>query len=187
MGIENINMDSPYISLDEAIAGKDIPDDIHRTLSLFTVPYVSFDDIEAVKYGQLVMHSALAEEVRAIFEELVRLRFPIARIIPVRFYDWDDDASMEANNTSAFNYRKKPEKDELSNHSYGWALDINPRLNPFISRSNTVYPSGAVYDLTRPGTITPDGPVVHLFKSRGWIWGGDWIEVKDYQHFEKPM
>ncbi|WP_200805027.1 M15 family metallopeptidase [Succinivibrio dextrinosolvens] len=24
-----------------------------------------------------------------------------------------------------------------------------------------------------------------LFTAHGFLWGGDWISVKDYQHFEK--
>ena len=25
-----------------------------------------------------------------------------------------------------------------------------------------------------------------LFKRHGFVWGGDWRSLKDYQHFEKP-
>ncbi len=27
--------------------------------------------------------------------------------------------------------------------------------------------------------------VVNFFKSKGWIWGGDWTSFKDYPHFQK--
>jgi len=26
---------------------------------------------------------------------------------------------------------------------------------------------------------------VDIFKKYGWIWGGDWRTLKDFQHFEK--
>lgn len=177
--------DSPYQSLEEAIAGKEIPDYIREKLCLVDLTYLSFDG--CLHAGHMVLHTEVADEVRWAFTKMLSMRFPIEKVIPVHAYDWSDDASMADNNSSAFNYRLKPEKDEPSEHSFGWALDINPVLNPFISRSNTVYPPGAVLDPSRPGTLTGNHPAVLLFKSMGWTWGGDWIEVKDYQHFERPI
>lgn len=37
----------------------------------------------------------------------------------------NDNKSMSANNTSAFNYRVISGTKKLSNHSYGLAIDIN--------------------------------------------------------------
>lgn len=39
---------------------------------------------------------------------------------------WDDDLSMIANNTSAFNYQLKTGGTTLSNHATGTAIDITP-------------------------------------------------------------
>ena len=169
------------MSLDEALAGKKIPNEIKNSLVLVTIPFFRFD--REVREGQLVVHTDVAEETLEIFEKLLEMRFPIAHITPVAAYGWDDNASMAANNTSAFNYRVIFGTDRLSNHSYGRAIDINPVQNPYTQRDGVIVPHGAQYDLTRPGTITTD--MASLFKSYGWEWGGDWRERKDWQHFEK--
>ncbi len=169
------------MSLDEALAGKDIPKDIKDSLTLVTVPYVSFD--AEILEGQLVVHAELTEDVQRIFAVLCGMRFPIERMLPIVAYEWDDNASMEANNSSAFNYRFIAGTDRLSNHSFGRALDINPMQNPYTQYDGTVVPSGARYDPAQPGTVTQE--VAAVFKSRGWVWGGDWDGHTDWQHFEK--
>jgi len=170
------------MSLEEALTGKEIPDDIREVLALIPVPFFSFDG--EVREGQLVVHRELEKEVQDIFKKLVDTRFPIKQIAPVVAYGWDDDASMADNNTSAFNYRVIFNTDRLSNHSYGRAIDINPLQNPYVLSDGTVMPKGAHYDLLQPGTITAE--VADLFRLRGWSWGGDWKDRKDWQHFEKP-
>ncbi len=170
------------MTLDETLAGKEIPEDIKKDLLLVTIPYLSFDN--AVQQGHLVVHANVAEEVQNIFKKLSEIRFPIARIIPTHVYEWDDNASMAANNTSAFNYRVIFGTNRLSNHSYGRAIDINPMQNPYTQHNGVIVPSGARHDPTQQGTITVE--IASLFKSFGWQWGGDWQERKDWQHFEKP-
>ncbi|HYE23369.1 MAG TPA: M15 family metallopeptidase [Candidatus Paceibacterota bacterium] len=173
------------MTLDELLHGIDVPENIRSSLAVVTVPYYSFSGEN--RTGTLVVHADLAEEVRVIFAELYALRFPIERIVPLHKYGWSDDRSMEDNNTSAFNYRLIIATDRLSNHSYGRAIDINPRTNPYHARDGKVYPAGAVYDPDAHGAITATGPVVALFNRHGWDWGGDWTSVRDYQHFEKPL
>ena len=58
-------------------------------------------------------------------------------------YDGDDDASMEANNTSAFNDRNVVGTQSLSMHAYGAAIDINPVQNPAYDRVNGMRAAGA--------------------------------------------
>lgn len=170
------------MTLDEALAGKEIPNEIKNGLALVDVYYFSFSG--EVYKGQLVVHTEVADEVIEIFKKLLEMKFPIQQIIPIVAFNWDDDASMAANNTSAFNYRVIWKTDRLSNHSYGRAVDINPVQNPYYWSDDIVMPSGAHYDPTKSGTITPE--VVLLFKSYCWEWGGNWTKRKDYQHFEKP-
>jgi hypothetical protein len=170
------------MSLDEALAGKEIPKEIKNILALVSVPYLSFDG--KICEGQLVVHAEVAQEVREIFEKLLAAQFPIKQVVPVVAYGWDDDASMAANNTSAFNYRLIFGTDRLSNHSYGRAIDINPVQNPYEQRGGATVPPGARYDIVQAGTITPQ--IAAVFKSYGWQWGGEWNERKDWQHFEKP-
>lgn len=172
-----------FSSLEEALEGKETPTEIRNTLALIPVPYISFE--REVKEGQLVVHAQVAGELQEIFRTLFQMQFPFAEITPVIAYDWDDDASMVANNTSAFNYRRIHGTDRLSNHSYGLAIDINPLLNPYTQYDGIVVPPGAVYDVTKAGTVTEE--IVSVFKSHGWEWGGDWSPNKDYQHFQKKL
>lgn len=157
---------------------------IKKSLVCISVAYWSFDGEE--HEGQLVVHKDIADDVEEIFENLKREHFSIQTVIPiadVRFA-WDDERSMGANNTSAFNYRTISGTERLSWHAYGRAIDINPLQNPYI-RDEIVSPQGAVYDHKCMGTITADSLVVRLFKEHGFLWGGDWHDRKDYQHFEK--
>jgi peptidoglycan LD-endopeptidase CwlK len=170
-------------SMDEALQRHAVPSEVRENLALVDVPYLSFSN--TLCEGQLIVHKELAKDVRELFETLVQMKFPIEKIEPLSTYDWDDEASMIDNNTSAFNYRLILETNRLSNHSLGRAIDINPVQNPYRSRSGKIYPPNATYVADAPGTITQEGDVVALFKSRGWEWGGEWIEVTDYQHFQK--
>ena len=174
-----------FSSLDEALGGLVIPSEIRGVLALIDVPYVSFEQRDCV--GQLVIHTNLAQEVGLLFEELHVRKFPIHKMVPVAAYNWDDEASMADNNTSAFNYRCIVDSDVLSNHSLGRAIDINPLQNPYHARNGNTYPPHAVHDPSAPGTLFADSDIVTLFKERGWIWLGDREDYKDYQHFEKVL
>lgn len=173
------------LSFDEALVNLEVPSDVKNKLVLLDIPHRGFDGF--LHIGQLVIHKEVSKDVQEIFSKLLALQFPTEKIIPIVKYGWDDIRSMEDNNTSAFNYRTILGTDRFSNHSYGRALDINPVQNPYFARDGVTYPEGAVYDTTKAGTIEKEGVVVKLFKSYGWIWGGDWTTPVDYQHFEKPI
>lgn len=157
-------------------------------LRLVTVTHVGFDG--KAHRGELIVAAAVAREVVQIFGDLYADRFPIEKMRTVEKYDADDDKSMAANNTSAFNCRPITGGTAWSNHSYGRAIDINTVRNPYISKSGKVSPpNGAPYrDRSRKdkGMIHAGDSTVRAFKSRGWDWGGDWTTPLDYQHFEKP-
>lgn len=169
------------MTLDEALTGKEIPEEIKRAQTLLDIPYLSFEG--DIRTGQLVIHAELAKEVELIFKELLKCKFPIEKMIPVVAFNWDDDASMAANNTSGFNYRTILGTMRFSHHATGRAIDINPFLNPY-ERGPFIAPPGAIYDTKIPGTTTEE--IAELFKNRGWEWGGNWTTRKDWQHFEKP-
>ena len=76
--------------------------------------------------GELIVHKEIAEEVVDIFRDIYECRFPIVKMIPIDFYNCNDDKSMEDNNTSCFNYRTVSGSRKLSDHSFGKAIDINP-------------------------------------------------------------
>lgn len=172
-----------YSRLEEALVGIEIPPEIRSNLALVEIPHVSFDGNSY--NGQLVLHSTLAGEAQKIFSELFGIGFPIQKMIPVAYYNWDDEASMQDNNTSAFNYRKILATEHLSYHSVGRAIDINPMQNPYYAKNGKVYPVGALYNPVTQGTLTAQSEVVSIFKKYGWTWLGERKENSDYQHFEK--
>lgn len=178
---ESVIIDSD-MTFDEAIAGINIPESIKNNLILIDVQYYSFDD--KLHQGQLLVHKSAAKDLIEIFELIKEIKFPVQKVVPIVKYGWNDDVSMRANNTSAFNYRKLRDANIVSYHSKGLAIDINPLQNPHIKRGKTI-PEGAVYDKSQPGTLTDSSRVVKEFRKRGWMWGGFWRSSKDYQHFEK--
>ena len=80
--------------------------------------------------GRLVVAASQADRVVAAMAEVFAARFPIERMVPVDAYGSDDQASMRANNTSAFNCRHVAGTSRLSEHALGQAIDINPLVNP---------------------------------------------------------
>ena len=142
--------------------------------------------------GELICHKDIADDLLAIFRELHRAKYPIERMVLIDEFDADDEASMRANNTSAFNFRPASGMRRLSKHSTGMAIDINPLYNPLVKHREgrtRVYPSTATPYIDRtqdfPYKIVKGDLCYRLFKQHGFSWGGDWRRSKDYQHFEK--
>lgn len=136
--------------------------------------------------GVIVVHRDVAADVLAVFRRLYDAGFPIRRIRPIEAYGGDDFASIEADNTSAFNCRAVTGGTRWSQHAYGRAIDINPIENPYISRGRTSHPASEPYlDRTRvrPGMAVEGGVLVAAFDAVGWAWGGRWREPRDTQHF----
>jgi len=174
-------IDSRY-TFDEAINGKEIPESIKKNLSLLDIEYYSFDN--KLHQGQILIHSDLSIDVEKIFKVIKENKFPIGKVIPIVKYNWLDSLSMKDNNTSAFNFRMVKGTAILSAHAKGYAIDINPMLNPQLKNGKSI-PYNSNYDPNVPGTITENSIVVKIFKRLGWRWGGNWKRTKDYQHFEK--
>lgn len=184
--IENPIIDCD-LSLDQALRRNPnfiLPgiDEIYEKQVLLTIKYLSFDG----KYhqGQIIIDRDLEKDVLDLFDFLIEQNFPIGKMIPVtsEIFDFNDDKSMAENNSSGFNPRFIAGTDRPSNHAYGRAIDINPAQNPFIKNGKTE-PAGAEYNLEKSGTITP--LIVEFLKERGWRWGGDYENLKDYHHFDK--
>jgi poly-gamma-glutamate synthesis protein (capsule biosynthesis protein) len=161
-----------------------------ESLVLLSVPYRDFDD--RVQVGQLIVAKAVADEVADAFDEIFASgQFRIAAMELVDRYGGDDDASMAANNTSAFNCRLTTGGSRLSAHAFGTAIDVNPVQNPYVKGDTTLPPAGRAYDEAsersgdRPGVIVEGDAVTTAFARRGWVWGGDWSTLKDFQHFSK--
>lgn len=138
--------------------------------------------------GEMIVNSAVGDEILSIFRQLYDGSYPIERMVLIDEYGGDDELSMEANNTSAFNCRQITGSTALSNHSYGMAIDINPLYNPYINGS-VILPEGAEAYTDRNADspyIIKEGDLCHeLFVANGYSWGGYWKTPIDYQHFEK--
>ena len=67
----------------------------------------------------------------------------------------------------AYNFRKMRGSSNISLHSYGIAIDIDPGHNP-MGKSTTTLPKW----------------YVACWTSLGFIWGGDWKNKPDSMHFE---
>jgi peptidoglycan LD-endopeptidase CwlK len=167
----------------EAVSGSAAPAVVLATLRLIEVDYYGFDS--RLHRGQLVVASAIEKDIHEIFSLIREVRFPLNSVIPVVHYQWSDEASMEANNSSAFNYRLIAGTNRLSLHAFGVAVDLNPRQNPVIYEDGQIQPSGAIYRPEAPGTLTESSPIVKAFLQRGWNWGGHFQHFRDYHHFER--
>ncbi|MBQ9068064.1 MAG: M15 family metallopeptidase [Eggerthellaceae bacterium] len=143
-----------------------------------------------IHVGEVVMNVAVADDVCRIFHELYRASYPIEKMHLVDDYGASDDASMEDDNTSAFNYRLIEGTDRISNHSDGLAIDSNPYYNPYCIPSQDYVSPASAYaygnrDWSFPYKIEEGDLCYRLFLEAGFSWGGYWNEPKDYQHFEK--
>jgi hypothetical protein len=158
-------------------------------LRIIDMTHWGFDG--AVHWGAMVVHEDVAHDVVEAFSMLYDARFPIRRMERVEEYDGSDDASMAADNTSAFNCRPiTGTTDRFSVHSYGKAIDINTVENPYVKGDTVLPEAGREYldrDDVRPGMIVDGDLVTKAFKKAGFKWGGDWKSLQDYQHFEAKI
>jgi D-alanyl-D-alanine carboxypeptidase-like protein len=148
------------------------------------VRYRGFDSSSHV--GVLVVNRRVARDVVTVFRRLYAARFPIRRMTPISAFHGSDDASMAADNTSAFNCRRAVGGTGWSEHAYGLAIDVNPVENPYVLGGKVLPPAGRRYldrARVRPGMAVAGGPLVNAFASVGWKWGGRWPGSPDYQHF----
>jgi D-alanyl-D-alanine carboxypeptidase/S-layer homology domain len=128
--------------------------------------------------GHLIVARSAAGDLADVFSRIYAARFQIERMRPVHTYAGGERASLNDNNTSAFHCRTVTGGSSWSQHSYGTAVDINPRI---------VLPANGRQSIGRSplrrGMIAPTGPVTAAFKAIGWGWGGDWKSLEDSQHF----
>jgi len=149
------------------------------------VNYYGFDHV--VHRGALVVNADVAASVARIFSTLFDRRFPIHRMQPVEAFGGDDNASMAADNTSAFNCRRGTQANApatASPHANGRAVDLNPYENPWIDPRCHCFRPDAHYGTTRSGVgvVTTGGVAWTEFTRAGWIWQD--IAGIDYQHFD---
>ncbi len=128
-----------------------------------------------------------AGDIVGVMKRLYAAKSPIRLMKPIEAYDGDDFASIEADNTSAFNCRVATGSSRWSQHAYGRALDINPIENPYVEGGRVYHRASRVFvdrSEVRPGMAVEKGSLVAAFDAVGWGWGGRWSgDVKDFQHF----
>lgn len=166
----------------------------YRDLRYVEVKYYNYKG--KIKNGEMIVNKAIASDVVKIFYELYQIKYPIRRIRLVDEYDADDNKSMAADNTSCFNYRTiAGSGGSLSMHGLGLAIDINPKINPCVGGAHGIVPdNGKAYaqrDIKKCKgkykgcMIHKNDKAYNIFKKYGFSWGGNWSNMKDYQHFYK--
>jgi len=87
-----------------------------------------------VHTGALVVNESVARDVVVVFRRLYGARFPVRRMRPIDAYGGEDERSLAADNTAAFNcrYAVGPGPRRWSTHAYGLAIDVNPVENPYL-------------------------------------------------------
>ena len=133
-----------------------------------------------------------------ILEKLYDADYPIERMVLPDNYFADDEIMMRDNNSSSFNFRFISHTTVISKHGLGMAVDINTLYNPY--HKTVTNADGTTKEVIEPATGEPyldrtksfdykiekDDLCYKLFTEKGFVWGGDWTDKKDYQHFELP-
>ncbi len=161
-------------------------------LTLLHLLYIDFNGEEQT--GEIICNNYIAQDLLEIFYELYTAGYQIERMELMDCSNYDDELSMEANNTSCFCYRNIEGTGYLSNHALGLAVDINPLYNPEVTTANgtqTTAPQTATDYADRsadfPHKIDENDLAYKLFTAHGFTWGGNWATPKDYMHFEKQL
>lgn len=133
------------------------PNQMTQYLTTITVPVNTPNGQTTMN---LRVHKKLANEIVAIFEELLTVK---------GFY-------VDTGDTYGYGWRLMASgTGKVSHHSYGCVIDLNASANP------------AVYWGYSPDTSSPyyaNPQVVAIFKAHGFFWGGDWsASYYDPMHF----
>ena len=176
-----------------------VSDDVEKSALVITFEELSYVHILHYDFdgnlaeGELICNQGIAQDLVEIFYELYLNEYQLESVLLIDTFDGDDIASMEADNTSCFNYRVVAGSSSISKHAYGLAIDINPLYNPYVKYekdgTGTISPDTAASYADRsanfPYKIDENDLCYKLFIQHGFTWGGNWNNVKDYQHFQK--
>jgi hypothetical protein len=108
------------------------------------------------KITRVRAHRLLADHLVATLEECLNRGVPLQRLKYGGCYQWREKRTVAG---------------ELSLHTWGIAVDLDPAENP----------------LGQPWANDGrrlDPKVIQAFKDLGWFWGGDFQHTKDPQHFQ---
>lgn len=197
-----------YLGIENCFASQEIDDALFKrinNISFKANDLISIADLRYLKIlhknidgkiciGEMICNKSISADLLDIFKILYDHSYPIERMVLIDNYNADDNSSMEANNSSAFNFRFISHTKRLSKHSWGLAVDINPLYNPYVRKVDgklLIDPSGANNyvnrEIYKPYMILKDDLCYREFIKRGFKWGGEWESLKDYQHFDKTL
>jgi hypothetical protein len=176
---------------------EDCPVSLDR-LRLVRFHYYDFNEVRK-EDGEIIVLDAVASNVGEIFQEMYEKRIPIAkaRSLHREPYRGKDEVSLADNNTACFNWREITGGGAPSLHGLGLAIDYNPWQNPYIKPTiqnegdlekgtAIILPAKGCLFLNRnnkrPGMAEE---VIDIFRKKGFsVWGGNWNDPIDYQHFQ---
>jgi hypothetical protein len=149
------------------------------------VTYYGFDS--KTHLGTIVLHKRFATEAAQIFAELYAAHFPINKIDP--WENYGPRVYAEQDITVGFYCERADDAPtEWSSHSYGVAIDLNPRENPFRDVKKGWWPPTSAVFAPRDngkGKISPSSGAFRIFTRHGWGWGGFFAGEPDLMHFTK--
>jgi hypothetical protein len=155
-------------------------------LAAVRVAFVGFDGAE--HDGTIVVHEQLAPEVADIFAALEAAKFPIETVAP--WEEYGPRVYAEKNVTTGFYCETAQDAPgEWSSHAYGYAIDLDPLLNPFHDPKAGWWPPAAAGNAARDdaaGKVSPASAAFRIFAEHGWAWGGFEGDA-DYMHFIKVV
>jgi len=127
------------------------PDNPVNCQRLSAIHFSYHSDAGVKTDGKIVVLDVVAPEVAVLMQALAKKGFYIRKSRPLEEYNGDDIASMNDNNTSAFNGRRTATSSNWSLHAYGVAIDINPLQNPAIYPNQRLDADGNIVQ-GAPGT-----------------------------------
>ncbi len=166
----------------KSLKDKKVSQEIINEIILVNIEYRGFDN--KTYQGQVIIHKDLKSSIKKIFKRiLLETQFPMTSVLPISMFNWN--TSSRLNNCGAFDWRFVENSDEVSDHTFGAAIDINSILNPWVKKGQPNSPN-YTYNPKKRGALHKNSEVVKIFKEEGWKWGGDWKNSKDRMHFYRP-
>ena len=129
--IKAFGVDKIFVSIDisneifSRISGKSYKDNCTIPLEdLCYLKLLHYDLNLDIRIGEVICNKSIASDLINVFKDLYKLKYPIEKILLIDEYNADDEASMQDNNSSAFNFRQIVGGGKLSKHATGVAIDI---------------------------------------------------------------
>ncbi len=201
--------ESPQSQKSEVVVQESSPKQVIQNSRIVKVEVLCLGFDDKIKKVPFYVVDTIADDVKAIFSELLEMKFPVYYILG--YYQKD---ILNTNIASL--------------HSYGAAIDINVFTNPYFDVENSLYiprmfedPKGCEHfivkelrrvhcseeeikkilevviqpkgsddrflnrEIIRKSMITKE--IVEVFKKHGFNeWGGHWRQPMDFMHFQVP-